>query len=112
MTEAFSLRHCFAYLPDPRVSRRCTYRLTDVIIIAICGVLCGADSWVGVDMVGREKEACFRKFLDLEHRVRAWGRQQAEMHPLMVVCLRACQRQAPTKTRLKSGLGGAGRRTA
>jgi len=69
MTEPFSLQDCFDDLPDPRVSGRCTYKLTDVIIIAICGVLCGADSWVGVEMVGREKEDWFREFLDLEHGI-------------------------------------------
>lgn len=69
MTEPLSLRDCFEDLPDPRVSGRCTYKLTDVIIIAICGVLCGADSWVGIEMVGREKEAWFREFLDLEHGI-------------------------------------------
>lgn len=69
MTEPFSLQDCFDDLPDPRVSGRCTYKLTDVIIIAICGVLCGADSWVGVEMVGREKEDWFREFLELEHGI-------------------------------------------
>lgn len=69
MTEPFSLRDCFEDLPDPRVSGRCTYKLTDVIIIAICGVLCGADSWVGIEMVGREKEDWFREFLELEHGI-------------------------------------------
>jgi len=69
MTEPFSLYDCFEDLPDPRVSGRCTYKLTDVIIMAICGVLCGADSWVGVEMVGREKETWFREFLELEHGI-------------------------------------------
>lgn len=69
MTAPLSLQDCLDDLPDPRVSGRCTYKLTDVIIIAICGVLCGADSWVGVEMVGREKEDWFREFLDLEHGI-------------------------------------------
>lgn len=68
MTEPFSLRDCFEDLPDPRVSGRCTYKLSDVII-AICGILCGADSWVGIEMVGRAKKDWFREFLDLEHDI-------------------------------------------
>jgi hypothetical protein len=32
-------------------------------------VLCGADSWVGVEMVGREKEDWFREFLELDHGI-------------------------------------------
>lgn len=69
MIEPFSLQACFEDLPDPRVSGRCTYKLTDIIIIAICGVLCGADSWVSIEMVGREKEEWFRQFLELEHGI-------------------------------------------
>ena len=69
MADPLSLQNCFEDLSDPRVSGRCTYKLTDVIIIAICGVLCGADSWVGIEMVGREKEEWFGEFLDLEHGI-------------------------------------------
>lgn len=64
-----SLKTCFEDLPDPRVQGRCTYPLVDVIIIAVCGVLCGADSWVGIEMVGREKEGWFRQFLDLKQGI-------------------------------------------
>jgi hypothetical protein len=39
-----SLENCFRDLPDPRVSGRCDHKLLDIIIIAVCGVLCGADS--------------------------------------------------------------------
>jgi predicted transposase YbfD/YdcC len=64
-----SLEDCFGDLPDPRVEGRCDHKLLDIIIIAICGVLCGADSWVGIETVGRAKESWFRQFLDLEHGI-------------------------------------------
>jgi predicted transposase YbfD/YdcC len=64
-----SLEDCFGDLPDPRVEGRCDHRLLDILIIAICGVLCGADSWVGIETVGRAKESWFRQFLDLEHGI-------------------------------------------
>jgi predicted transposase YbfD/YdcC len=64
-----SLEDCFGDLPDPRVEGRCDHKLLDIIIIAICGVLCGADSWVGIETVGRVKESWFREFLDLEHGI-------------------------------------------
>ncbi|MBZ0298287.1 MAG: ISAs1 family transposase [Anaerolineae bacterium] len=43
--------------------------MLDIIIIAICGALCGADSWVGIETVGKTKEAWFRQFLELEHGI-------------------------------------------
>jgi predicted transposase YbfD/YdcC len=64
-----SLEECFGDLPDPRVQGRCDYKLMDIILIAICGVLCGADSWVGIETVGKAKEKWFRQFLELEHGI-------------------------------------------
>lgn len=64
-----SLKDCFDDLPDPRVEGRCDHKLVDIILIAICGVLCGADSWVGIATVGKAKESWFRQFLRLEHGI-------------------------------------------
>jgi predicted transposase YbfD/YdcC len=64
-----SLERCFGDLPDPRVQGRCDHKLLDIIIIAICGALCGADSWVGIETVGKAKEQWFRQFLELEHGI-------------------------------------------
>jgi len=64
-----SVEECFGDLRDPRVAGRCDHKLIDIIIIAICGVLCGADSWVGIETVGKAKESWFRQFLTLEHGI-------------------------------------------
>lgn len=64
-----SLEDWFGDLADPRVQGRCDYKLIDIIIIAICGVVCGADSWVGIETVGKGKEAWLGQFLDLEHGI-------------------------------------------
>jgi predicted transposase YbfD/YdcC len=64
-----SMEDCFGDLPDPRVKGRCDHQLLDIIIIAICGVLCGADGWVGVETVGKAKASWFRQFLKLEHGI-------------------------------------------
>ena len=41
------------------------HQLLDIITVAICGVICGADSRVRVETLGRSKEEWFRTFLDL-----------------------------------------------
>ncbi|MEQ9027523.1 MAG: ISAs1 family transposase [Aggregatilineales bacterium] len=64
-----SIEQCFGDLPDPRVRGRCDHKLLDIIMIAICGVLCGADSWVGIETVGKAKESWFREFLELENGI-------------------------------------------
>jgi hypothetical protein len=38
----------------------------DILIIAICGVITGAESWVEIETFGKLKEEKLRTFLDLE----------------------------------------------
>ena len=33
-------------LEDPRIERSKRHKLLDIITIAICAIICGADSWV------------------------------------------------------------------
>jgi DDE_Tnp_1-associated len=54
-----ALETIFAQVEDPRIERTKLHRLRDIIIIAICGVICGADGWVGVEEFGKAKEAWF-----------------------------------------------------
>ena len=41
------LKH-FENLNDPRVERTKKHKLIDMVAIAICGVICGADNWVEI----------------------------------------------------------------
>lgn len=64
-----SLEECFGDLPEPRVRGRCDHKLMDIMVIAVCAALCGADSWVGVETVAKAKESWFRAFLKLENGI-------------------------------------------
>jgi predicted transposase YbfD/YdcC len=64
-----SLEDHFGDMPEPRVEGRCEHRLVEIIIVAICGVLCGANSWSEIEQYGRTKEAFLRQFLKLEHGI-------------------------------------------
>ena len=59
----------FEVLEDPRIERCKRHLLLDIITIAICAVICGADSWVYVEMFGKIKEEWFRTFLDLPNGI-------------------------------------------
>jgi predicted transposase YbfD/YdcC len=54
----------FQSLPDPR-RRRVMYPLINVVMIAVCAVICGADDFVAIAEFGRQKKNWFAKFLDL-----------------------------------------------
>jgi predicted transposase YbfD/YdcC len=66
---SWSVARHFAKLPDPRVRRRCRHQLIDIVVIAICGVICGADDWQEIELFGRHREAWLRRFLALPHGV-------------------------------------------
>ena len=54
-----------ADIEDPRVERTRRYELLDLIVIAICAVICGADDWVDVEAWGNAKLDWLRQYLPL-----------------------------------------------
>jgi len=60
----------FKSLPDPRrVTMNLRHKLIDILVIAICAIICGADSWVAVAEFGKAKEQWFRTFLELPNGI-------------------------------------------
>src|SRR3954462_201148 len=70
------IRDPFAGLTDPR-RRKVTYPLINIVTIALCAVIAGADDFVAVAAWGRQKRAWLPRFLDLTNgiplRLRADG---------------------------------------
>lgn len=64
-----SLETCFGEIHDPRVQGRCDYPLLEIITIAICAVIAGADTWIEIETFGKSKETWLRQFLPLEHGI-------------------------------------------
>ena len=59
------LEACFGDLPDPRVEGRCDHLLVEIVLIAVCAVLCGAESWSEVEEFGNAKAAWLKRYLTL-----------------------------------------------
>jgi predicted transposase YbfD/YdcC len=74
----------FADLEDPRVDRTKRHGLLDIVAVALCAVVCGADTWVDVEQFGKSKEAWLRSFLALPNGVPShdtFGRVFAALDP-------------------------------
>jgi predicted transposase YbfD/YdcC len=69
MSETSNLEAYFGDLPDPRVIGRCEYKLVDIILIAICAVLSGAEGWEDIEEFGQSKEGWLRQFLELANGI-------------------------------------------
>jgi hypothetical protein len=59
----------FAQMPDPRVERTRRHKLIDIITIAICAVICGADTWVDIESYGQAKVKWLKRFLELPNGI-------------------------------------------
>lgn len=71
MQPSTSLFAHFADLEDPRNSAQVEHPLVNIILIAILGVICGADNWVDVERYGKAKQAWLGSFLDLSNGIPA-----------------------------------------
>lgn len=78
------LREHFERLQDPRVARSRRHELLDIVVIALCGVICGADSWVEIAEFGLAKLEWFQQFLHLPNGIPShdtFGRVFARLNP-------------------------------
>jgi predicted transposase YbfD/YdcC len=64
-----SIQHHFRHLKDPRINRHKKHQLLDILVIALCAVLCGAKDWQQIETFGQQRRDWFRKFLKLEYGI-------------------------------------------
>jgi len=84
MEEKNTLQSIFEAIEDPRVERTKQHQLIDIIIIAILGVLCGADGWGDIESFGKTKQAWLNTFLALPNGIPShdtFGRVFARLDP-------------------------------
>lgn len=56
-------------IKDPRVERTKLHSLKDILVIAVCGTICGANNWEDIAEFGRSKREWFASFLELENGI-------------------------------------------
>ena len=66
---AGSILAYFAKIRDPRVERTRRHSLVDVLVLSLCAVICGADSFCAIEAFGRARKEWLRTFLDLRHGI-------------------------------------------
>lgn len=59
----------FLTITDPRIDRQKEHLLIDVIMVSICAVICGAESWVDIANFGESKKAWLKTFLKLPNGI-------------------------------------------
>ncbi len=82
-TPVATLLDHFSRLEDPRRDNR-RHLLLDIIVIAICAAICGANSWTEVELFGKAKKNWLADFLELPHGIPShdtFGRLFALLNP-------------------------------
>jgi predicted transposase YbfD/YdcC len=69
MSPALSLLDHFANVPDPRLERTQLHSLESILLIAICGVICGAENWAAIERFGQAKLDFFNKIIELPNGI-------------------------------------------
>ncbi len=64
-----AIENHFGDLTDPRIDRTKLHKLLDILVIAICAVIAGADNWEDVEEFGKARLAWFRTFLELPNGI-------------------------------------------
>ena len=79
-----SLAKHFEGLPDPRTGNAKAHIFLEILIIAICAVICGADGWSDIELFGKNKKAWLKTFLALPKGIPShdtFGRVFAKIKP-------------------------------
>lgn len=64
-----SLVEHFKNLADPRVDRRKEHELIDILVIAVCTLLCAGETFNDMEDFGLAKQDWFKTFLNLHHGI-------------------------------------------
>lgn len=57
----------FWLVEDTRNSSYIKYKLSDILFLLICGIICGCENAEAIIQFGEEREEFFRKHTELEH---------------------------------------------
>jgi predicted transposase YbfD/YdcC len=83
----------FEYLTDPRIERTRVHDLFELVAVALCGTLAGADTWADIERFGNDRLTWLRTFLSLEGGIAShdtFGRVFAMLDPAELM---ACVQQ-------------------
>jgi predicted transposase YbfD/YdcC len=68
-TSTRSLKAHFQSIPDPRTGPAKRHELLDILLIAVCSMLCGAESFADMELFGQCQFAWLKTWLSLPHGI-------------------------------------------
>lgn len=59
----------FGQLDDPRIDRKKLHPMPEILLLTLCAVICGAESWGDIETFGKSKVDFLRQYLPYEHGI-------------------------------------------
>ena len=87
-----SIPHYFAKLQDPRRRHRRLHHLQDIVVIALCAVLAGAQDWQEIETFGRKRRDWLQRFLTLPNGIPSHDTFERVFNRLKPEAFQACFR--------------------
>lgn len=84
-----SIQEAFGDLEDPR-SRTPTHNLQEMLVVALCAILCGAETWVGIQVWAQDRLEWLRRFVPLCNGVPSHDTFGRVFAALDARCFEAC----------------------
>lgn len=78
----------FEDLTDPRIERTRVHDLFELVVVALCGTIAGADSWTDIQRFGNQRLPWLRTFLELPEGIPShdtFGRVFGRLNPAELV---------------------------
>jgi predicted transposase YbfD/YdcC len=91
-TRDVSVAKYFAKLQDPRRRHRRLHHLQDIIVIALCAVLAGAQDWQEIEIFGRKRRDWLQRFLTLPNGIPSHDTFERVFNRLQPEAFQACFR--------------------
>ena len=66
-----SILEHFSTLEDPRIERGKEHQLLDIVVLAICAVVSGAEGWEGIELFGQTRLGWLRRYVPLANGIPA-----------------------------------------
>ncbi len=93
MANSLSIKSHFRKLRDPRRRHGREHRFLDIVVIAICAVIGGANSWRAIALFGRTHRVWFKRFLALPNDIPSYHTFKRLFQLVNPQTFQACLRQ-------------------
>ncbi len=78
--KAQTLFESLTVIKDPRVERTKLHSLIDILVIAICAMICGAEDWEDMAEFGEAKQEWLATFLELKNGIPSHDTNRASVY--------------------------------